>query len=71
MIGTWLAGFVVYEWVSPTQSLGWWTDFWMRHHPASLAFGASVPAFAVSFALALAVCLLGRRAGAPATANAG
>jgi nucleobase:cation symporter-1, NCS1 family len=71
MIAVWLAGFLAYEWISPTQSLGWWTDLWMRHQPTSLAFGASVPAFAVSFVLALAVCLVGRRAAAPATASAG
>jgi putative hydroxymethylpyrimidine transporter CytX len=74
MIGSWLAGFVAYEWFAQTTGLGFWSDFWARHTPPhSLVFGASLPAFALSFALGLAVAAVGARSrtGSAAAANAG
>ena len=71
MIAAWLAGFCVYEWLAQTQGLGFWTDFWSHHTPPSwLPFGASLPCFVVTFALALAVSLAAReRVAAPAEAG--
>jgi NCS1 family nucleobase:cation symporter-1 len=71
MIAAWLAGFVVYEWVSQPYSLGFWTRFWAHHQPPGwLAFGASLPAFALSFVLTLGVCAVVRsHAAAPAEAG--
>jgi nucleobase:cation symporter-1, NCS1 family len=53
----WLAGFLVYHWISPLGPV-WWVDLWARNvgapPQASLPYlCASLPAFAVSFALAL------------------
>ena len=55
----WLAGFLVYHWISPLGPV-WWVDLWARADgappSASLPYlCASLPAFAVSFALALAL----------------
>ena len=61
MIGAWLAGFVLYEWLAQTQGLGFWTDFLARLHPLDFQIGASLPGFALSFALAALVGSLGRR----------
>ena len=64
MIVSWLAGFAVYEWLAQTQDLGFWTDFLARLHPPHSQIGASLPGFAVSFALATAVSFAARRSGA-------
>jgi nucleobase:cation symporter-1, NCS1 family len=61
MIGAWLAGFLLYEWLAQTQGLGFWTDLLARLHPLDLQIGASLPAFALAFALAAGVHALGRR----------
>jgi hypothetical protein len=59
----WLAGFGLYEWIAPTHIAGWHrflsglvdalgTGF----APAGVArFGASIPSFALAFALTLAL----------------
>ncbi|MDX6504736.1 MAG: nucleobase:cation symporter, family [Gaiellaceae bacterium] len=71
MIAAWLAGFLVYEWFGQTPGLGFWSDFWARHlPPAWLPFGASLPAFVVTFVLALSISAL-ERTRAPAPAEAG
>jgi NCS1 family nucleobase:cation symporter-1 len=71
MIAAWLAGFLVYEWFGQTPGLGFWSDFWARHlPPAWLPFGASLPAFVVTFVLALSISAL-ERTHAPAPAEAG
>ena len=64
MIASWLAGFAVYEWLAQTQGLGFWTDFLARLHPPHAQIGASLPSFAVSFALRRAVSFAARRRGA-------
>ena len=70
MIGSWLCGFVLYEWLATSQGttagLGFWTDFLERLHPLDSQIGASLPSFAVAFALASAVSIVGRRGRAPA-----
>jgi NCS1 family nucleobase:cation symporter-1 len=71
MILSWLAGFMLYEWLAQSQGLGFWTDFLARLHPLHSQIGASLPSFALAFALAWAVCLVGRRAGMPRPAEAG
>lgn len=66
VLAAWLAGFAVYQWLAPTGP-GWWVDLVERLHPPAWAIGATVPSFAVAFALALAVEGLGRvRAPSPA-----
>jgi putative hydroxymethylpyrimidine transporter CytX len=61
MIGAWLCGFALYEWLAQSQDLGFWTSFLARLHPLHSQIGASLPSFALSFALASIVCLLARR----------
>jgi nucleobase:cation symporter-1, NCS1 family len=53
LVVAWLAGFCLYEWLSP-YGPGWWISLVERTHPhASPWGGASLPAFALSFVLAL------------------
>jgi len=68
MIGAWLCGFALYEWLAQSQNLGFWTSFLARLHPLHSQIGASLPSFALSFALASIVGLLARR-GVVATAE--
>ena len=61
MIGAWLAGFVVYQWLYP-QGPGWWTRVVAHAHPHALPWGgASLPSFAVAFALAALARVVARR----------
>jgi NCS1 family nucleobase:cation symporter-1 len=62
MIGAWLCGFLLYEWLAQSLSLGFWTSFLARLHPLHSQIGASLPSFALSFALAYAVSTVARRA---------
>ncbi|HEY8316254.1 MAG TPA: cytosine permease [Gaiellaceae bacterium] len=62
MIAAWIVGFCLYEWIAQTQSLGFWTRFLAELHPPHGGIGASLPSFATSFALAVAVTLPGRAA---------
>jgi nucleobase:cation symporter-1, NCS1 family len=62
MIAAWLVGFCLYEWIAQTSGLGFWTRFLAELHPPHGGVGASLPSFAVSFGLALAVTLPGRAA---------
>ena len=49
----WLAGFCLYEWLSP-YGPGWWVSLIERTNPHTSPWGgASLPAFALSFVLAL------------------
>jgi nucleobase:cation symporter-1, NCS1 family len=60
MIGAWLVGFCLYEWIAQTQGLGFWTR-WLSHlHPPHGGVGASLPSFAVAFGLALVVAQFSR-----------
>jgi len=59
MIGAWLVGFGLYEWIAQTQELGFWSH-WLSHlHPPHGGIGASLPSFAAAFALALIVARFG------------
>ena len=55
----WAAGFVAYQWLSPTGP-SWWVDQVQRLDPPSWQIGATLPSFAVSFTLALVVAAAGR-----------
>jgi NCS1 family nucleobase:cation symporter-1 len=58
-VGAWLAGFALYQWLMPTGPV-WWTDLVAHTRPQGFGFGASLPAFALSFALSAVVSLLAR-----------
>jgi NCS1 family nucleobase:cation symporter-1 len=64
----WFAGFAAYQWLSPTGP-AWWVDQVQRLHPPSWQIGATLPSFAVSFALALGLAGAARLA-RPGTARA-
>ena len=70
MIGAWLAGFLVYEWLAQTQGLGFWSDLLARLHPPESSIGASLPGFAVAFGLAAATSFVARRWRRPVSATA-
>jgi nucleobase:cation symporter-1, NCS1 family len=54
-IAAWAAGFLVYEWLYQPPDLGFWTRL-LHHLPTpSYQIGASLPSFAVAFALTLLV----------------
>jgi purine-cytosine permease-like protein len=55
----WLAGFVAYQWLSPTGP-DWWVEQVERLNPPSWEIGATLPSFVVSFVLALAVAAAAR-----------
>jgi nucleobase:cation symporter-1, NCS1 family len=69
MIASWLAGFLVYEWLAQTQGLGFWSRFLGDLHPLHGGLGASLPGFAMSFGLGLAVAYVGSRVDAAARRN--
>ncbi len=56
----WLAGFAVYQWLYPTGP-GWWVRLVDNLHPPDWGIGATMPSFAISFALGGAVALLAPR----------
>ncbi len=58
MLAAWIAGFAAYQWLHPVGP-SWWTD--AIGDGADLGIGATLPSFAVSLALGLAVATLGRR----------
>ena len=58
MVAAWIAGFAVYQWLHPVGP-SWWTD--AIGAGAELGIGATLPSFAVSFVLGLAVATLGKR----------
>lgn len=51
-IVAWLAGFAVYQWLSPTGP-SWWVDLVNRLDPPAWGIGSTVPSFMVSFASGL------------------
>jgi NCS1 family nucleobase:cation symporter-1 len=69
MIASWLAGFMLYEWLAQSQGLGFWTDFLAKLHPLDSQIGASLPSFGLAFALASGVSLVARRTGVLAPAD--
>jgi NCS1 family nucleobase:cation symporter-1 len=60
LVGAWIAGFAVYQWLYPTGP-SWWVELMSNLHPPTWGVGATVPSFAVSFALAGLVSLVERR----------
>ena len=56
----WLAGFASYQWLSPTGP-EWWVTQVERLDPPAWGIGATLPSFAVSFALGLLAALASRR----------
>jgi nucleobase:cation symporter-1, NCS1 family len=59
-IVAWVAGFVAYQWLSPTGP-DWWVDQVNRLEPPTWGIGATLPSFAVSFVLGLAAAVATRR----------
>ena len=59
MVLAWAAGFVVYQWIVPPGTMpAWWTRWVTSVLPGAgehTAWGASLPCFAVTFLIALAV----------------
>ena len=51
-LGAWLAGFVLYQWLSPVGP-GWWTSLVAHTHPGLGAIGGSLPSFGLSLLLGL------------------
>ena len=60
LVAAWVAGFALYQWLYPTGP-SWWTDLVEHLNPPSWGIGATIPSFAVSFALAAAVSAAARR----------
>jgi purine-cytosine permease-like protein len=58
-IGAWLAGFALYQWLYPNGP-SWWLDF-IHHDTPPYDISASIPSFALAFALAALAGVLGRR----------
>ena len=54
----WLAGFLLYQWLSPAGP-GWWTSLVAHTHPGLGAVGGSLPSFGLSFLLGLALGAIG------------
>ena len=55
----WLAGFCLYQWLSPVGP-GFWTRLVERTHPGYVTFTASLPSFGLAFLLMLALTLASR-----------
>ena len=61
MVVAWLAGFCLYQWLSP-QGPHWWTTLVAHTHPHTLPWGgASLPSFVAAFALATLARVVARR----------
>jgi NCS1 family nucleobase:cation symporter-1 len=63
-IAAWVAGFAAYQWLSPTGP-AWWVEQVQRLDPPTWSIGATLPSFAVSFVLALALAAATGRLTAP------
>jgi nucleobase:cation symporter-1, NCS1 family len=63
MLIAWLAGFCLYQWLSPGADYpGWWTRAVAHTHPHALPWGgASLPSFAGAFAIAVLARTVARR----------
>jgi nucleobase:cation symporter-1, NCS1 family len=61
MVVAWLAGFCLYQWLSP-QGPSWWTTLVAHTHPHTLPWGgASLPSFVAAFVLATLARVVARR----------
>ena len=65
LVGAWVAGFAVYQWLYPTGPARW-VDLVGELNPPEWSIGATVPSFLVSFVVALAVAVVTRRSTARA-----
>jgi nucleobase:cation symporter-1, NCS1 family len=64
----WLVGFALYHWLhEPPLGPSWWVDIVEETGQQNIGIGASLPSFAASFALALALGSLGSRLPQPAS----
>lgn len=54
VMGAWLAGFALYQWLEPVGP-GWWTTLVGHTHPGTIHIGGSLPSFAAAFLLTLAL----------------
>jgi len=59
-IVAWVAGFVLYQWLSP-QGPGWWTSLLAHLHPGHAGYTASLPSFAAAFLLGTLASLPARK----------
>jgi nucleobase:cation symporter-1, NCS1 family len=59
MVGAWIAGFAAYQWLTPTGP-AWWVEQVQRLDPPAWGIGATLPSFAVSFAVAGLVAVADR-----------
>jgi nucleobase:cation symporter-1, NCS1 family len=59
-IGAWIAGFCLYQWLSPVGP-HWWTDLVSHTHPQYAGYTVSLPAFGASFVLGALGALRYRR----------
>jgi NCS1 family nucleobase:cation symporter-1 len=64
LVGAWLAGFALYQWLHPLGPK-WWTDLLNETNPPSAQIGSSLPSFVLAFGLASIAILVGRRLSAP------
>jgi nucleobase:cation symporter-1, NCS1 family len=68
LLAAWLLGFLLYHWLhEPPLGPSWWVDIVEETGQQNLGIGASLPSFAASFALALALGSLGSRLPQPAS----
>jgi putative hydroxymethylpyrimidine transporter CytX len=68
LIAAWVIGFLLYHWLhEPPLGPSWWVDIVEETGQPNLGIGASLPSFAVSFVLALALSSLGSRLPQPAS----
>jgi nucleobase:cation symporter-1, NCS1 family len=65
LIGAWVAGFALYQWLFPTGP-AWWVEVVDNLNPPDWGIGATVPSFLASFAIASVVALVTRRVSAGA-----
>jgi len=64
-LAAWLAGFLLYQWLSPVGP-AWWTDVLAHTHPGLGAIGGSLPSFALALALGLVLGAAAQRRPTPA-----
>jgi NCS1 family nucleobase:cation symporter-1 len=69
LIGAWLVGFALYQWLHPTGP-SWWIELVDRANAGELEIGATLPSFLASFLLAAGLgALAGRQAEVRARAS--
>ena len=61
LVAAWVAGFALYQWLSPAGP-AWWLELVQKLDPPEWGLGATVPSFVASFVIAAAVLALSRKA---------